>query len=73
MAQSSKLSGSPKPDACKIVHGRIKLVVPQARRACEKKSYTVLPHFIAPRYNAKLAYRHDSLKSRFIYVIIPSL
>jgi len=39
--QSSKLSGSPKPDACKIVHGRIKWVVPQARRACEKKSHIV--------------------------------
>ena len=35
--QSAKLSGSPKPDACKIVHGRMKWVVPQARRACEKK------------------------------------
>ena len=33
--QSAKLNGSPKPDACKIVHGRIKWVVP---RACEKKS-----------------------------------
>jgi hypothetical protein len=35
--QSSKLGGSQKPVACKIVHGRIKLVVPQVRRACEKK------------------------------------
>ena len=35
--QSSKLGGSPKPVVCKIVHGRIKLVVPQVRRACEKK------------------------------------
>ena len=39
--QSSKLGGSPKPVACKIVHGRIKLVVPQVRRACEKKSHIV--------------------------------
>ena len=30
--------------------------------------YTVLP-----RYNAKLAYHHDFLKSRFIYAIIPSV
>jgi hypothetical protein len=29
--------------------------------------YTVLPLFIAPRYNAKLAYGHDFRKSRFIY------
>ena len=36
--QSAKLSGSPKPDACKIVHRRIKWVVPQA---CEKKSHIV--------------------------------
>jgi hypothetical protein len=36
--QSSKLGGSPKPVACKIVHGRIKWVVPQVRRTCEKKS-----------------------------------
>ena len=34
--QSAKLGSSPKPNACKIIHGRIK-VVPQARRACEKK------------------------------------
>jgi hypothetical protein len=34
--QSSKLSGSPKPDACKIVHEHIKWVVPQARLAYEK-------------------------------------
>ena len=34
---------------------------------------TVLPRFIAPLYNAKLAYRHDFLKSRIIYVIIASL
>ena len=35
--QSAKLSGSPKPNVCKIVHGRMKWVVPQAWRACEKK------------------------------------
>jgi hypothetical protein len=35
--QSSKLGGSPKPEACKIVHGHIQWVVPQVRRACEKK------------------------------------
>jgi hypothetical protein len=35
--QSSKLGGSPMPVACKIVHGRIKWVVPQVRRACEQK------------------------------------
>jgi hypothetical protein len=34
--------------------------------------YTMLPRFIAPRYNSKLAYRHDFLKSRFIYVIMPT-
>jgi hypothetical protein len=35
--QSSKLGGSPMPVACKIAHGRIKRVVPEVRRACEKK------------------------------------
>jgi hypothetical protein len=35
--QSSKLGGRPKPVARKIVHGCIKWVVPQVRRACEKK------------------------------------
>jgi hypothetical protein len=39
--QSSNLGGNPKLDACKIVHMRIKWVVPQARRACEKKSHIV--------------------------------
>jgi hypothetical protein len=29
--QSSKLGGSPKPVACKIVHGGIKSAVPQVR------------------------------------------
>jgi hypothetical protein len=37
LIQSSKLGGSPKPVACKTVHGRIKWVVPQVRQACEKK------------------------------------
>ena len=37
LRQSAILGGSPKLDACKIVHGRIKLVVPQARWACGKK------------------------------------
>ena len=37
--QSTKLGGSPKPNACKIIHGRIK-VVPQARRPVKKKSYS---------------------------------
>ena len=39
--QSSKLGGSLMPVACKIVHGRMKWVVPQVRRACEKKSHIV--------------------------------
>ena len=40
ITQYSKLSGSPKPDACKIVQGRIKWVVPQARWLVKKKSYS---------------------------------
>ena len=32
--------------------------------------YTVLPRFITPLYNAKCAYRHNFLTSRFIYVIM---
>jgi hypothetical protein len=43
--QSSKLGGSPKPVAYKIVHRRIKWVVPQVRRACEKKSYSFKSSF----------------------------
>jgi hypothetical protein len=35
--------------------------------------YTVKPHFIAPRFTAKLAYRQEFLQSRFPYVVITPL
>jgi hypothetical protein len=39
--QSAKLGGSPKPDACTIVHGRIKWIVPQTRGPVKKKRHIV--------------------------------
>ena len=44
--QSAKLGGSLMPEACKIIHERIKWVIPEARRACEKSQIVIVCRYL---------------------------
>ena len=40
---------------------------------CNIWTYTVVPRYIAPRYIATLAYRHEIVKNGFLPMLIPPL